>query len=279
VNLVLDSSAAATVARVHVLLFPSSFSSTADSFSIAIFLLPTSPVLPLSLDRLFTPPDFSFPSPIFVHPSFPLRGDQLTCSAVDLQPKATNLRLGRPRSNSLRHFSLPDLFCYSRPAIPVWDFEVLFVPLGSYLLSIFQSAQLILLFGSSSCRSLARDILVSCLHISVSCLHISVSCLHILVSCLHISVSCLHISVSCLPISVSCYLFRFQFSYFSSAPSSDNSRLFPACAWLRFQFFVSARVRALSSFPHCLFLKSEQYLRRFLFSFVLVLITGRFWSL
>jgi hypothetical protein len=35
---------------------------------------------------------------------------------------------------------LPDLFCYSRPAVPVWDFEVLFVPLGSYLLSIFQSA-------------------------------------------------------------------------------------------------------------------------------------------
>jgi hypothetical protein len=52
---------------------PSSFSSTADPFSIAIFLLPTSPVLPLSLDRLFAPPDFSFPSPIFVQPSFPLR--------------------------------------------------------------------------------------------------------------------------------------------------------------------------------------------------------------
>jgi hypothetical protein len=89
---------------------PSSFSSTADPFSIAIFLLPTSPVLPLSLDRLFSPPDFSFPSPIFVQLSFPLRGDQLTCSAVDLQHKATNLQLGRPRSHSLRHFSLPDLF-------------------------------------------------------------------------------------------------------------------------------------------------------------------------
>jgi hypothetical protein len=77
---------------------------------------------------------------------------------------------------------LPDLFCYSRPAVPVWDFEVLFVPLGSYLLSIFQSAQLILLFGSSACRSLAQDISVSCLHISVSCLHISVFCLHSSVS-------------------------------------------------------------------------------------------------
>jgi hypothetical protein len=183
---------------------PSDFSCTADSFSIAIFLLSTSPVLPVSLDRLFAPPDFSFPSPIFVQPSFPLRGDQLTCSAVDLQPKATNLRLGRPRSNSLRHFTLPDLFCYSRPAVPVWDFEVLFVPLDSYLLSIFQSAHLILLFGSSACRSLARDILVSSLHISISSLHISVSGLHISVSCLHILVSCLHILVSCLPISVSC---------------------------------------------------------------------------
>jgi hypothetical protein len=120
---------------------------------------------------------------------------------------------------------LPDLFCYSRPTFPVWDFEVLFVPLGSYLLSIFQSAQLIVLFGSPSCRSLARDISVSCLHISVSCLHISVSCLHISVFCLHITVSCLHISVFCL-------LFRFQFSYFGSTPSSDNPRLFPACAWL-----------------------------------------------
>jgi hypothetical protein len=31
-----------------------------------------------------------------------------------------------------------------------------------------------------------------------------------------------------------------------------------------FQFFVSARVRAQNSFPHRLFLKSEQYRRRFL---------------
>jgi hypothetical protein len=50
----------------------------------------------------------------------------------------------------------------------------------------------------------------------------------------------------------------------------DSSRLVLGC---RFQFFVSARVCALSSFPHCLFLKSEQYLRRFLFSFVRVLIS------
>jgi hypothetical protein len=62
------------------------------------------------------PPDSSFPSPIFVQPSFPLRGDQITCSAFNSHPKATNLQLGRPRSTSLRHFSSPDLLCYSRPA-------------------------------------------------------------------------------------------------------------------------------------------------------------------
>jgi hypothetical protein len=37
----------------------------------------------------------------------------------------------------------------------------------------------------------------------------------------------------------------------------DSSQLVHGCL---FQFFVSARVRAVSSFPHRLFLKSEQYL-------------------
>jgi hypothetical protein len=35
-----------------------------------------------------------FPARSFVQPSFPFRGDQITCSTVDSQPKATNLRLG-----------------------------------------------------------------------------------------------------------------------------------------------------------------------------------------